>query len=262
MTSARSTSVFRELANDIREKIENGTYPLGEKLPTEVELAKDYGVTRPTVNRALRILLAEGWVRVHRGVGTIVRDFMPIVRDASVRHSKTRRERDEARGAFQAELAERDFSFETRNIVDRVAPPARVAALLGVSTDEISTLMRARYMKIIPAPDARHVPYQIAVSYIPLTIAAGTQMEDDDTGVGGISSRLAEAGRKQKRILETTSVRPPTEDEIDFLGVTEDQRVFDIEHVGVTKDGEPVKVTLYSIPTHMSILRYTIELDD
>ncbi|SEU46678.1 GntR family transcriptional regulator [Nonomuraea wenchangensis] len=262
MTSARSTSIFREVAHDIRAKIEDGTYPLGQKLPTEVELAEQYGVTRVTVNRALRILVAEGWVRVHRGVGTIVRDIMPIVRDASVRHSKTRRERGGARGAFASELAERDLSYDTRNIIDRVAPPKRVADLLGVSSGEVSTVMRARYMKIVPAPGARHVPYQIAISYIPLSIAEGTQIEDEDTGVGGISSRLADLGQRQKRLTETISVRPPEPDEIEFLSMTEDQRVFDIQHVTVNEAGEPVKVTLYVIPTHMSILRYTIELED
>jgi GntR family transcriptional regulator len=260
MTSARSTSKFREVADDIREKIKNGTYPLGKKLPTEVQLGEEYDVTRVTVNKALNVLRAEGWVRVHRGVGTIVRDIPPLVRDASVRHSRPHRERGGARGAFAAELADRDYKMDTRNIIDRVRPPQNVADLLEVSADEVSTVMRARYMKIVPAPGGRDVPYQIATSYIPLELAEDTPIEQEDTGVGGISSRLADLGHAQAEIEETIDVRPPKPDEMDFLGVTEDQRVYEILHIGTSAAGRAVKVTVFIIPTHMVRLRYRMPL--
>ncbi|TYB71276.1 GntR family transcriptional regulator [Nonomuraea sp. PA05] len=261
-SSERGASIYRELARDIRNKIKNSVYPLGKKLPTEVDLAEEYGVTRVTVNRALAILRAEGWVRVHRGVGTIVRDIPPLIRDASARHSRSHRERGGARGAFAAELADRDYKMDTRNIIDRVRPPQNVADILGVSSAEVSTVMRARYMKIVPAPDGRSIPYQIAVSYIPLAIAEGTQIEDEDTGVGGISSRLADLGRAQASIEETVDVRPPEPEEMNFLEVTEDQRVYEILHVGEDDDGQPVKVTVFVIPTHLTKLRYRMRLED
>jgi GntR family transcriptional regulator len=247
MSSARSTSRFREVANDIRNKIKTGVYPRGERLPTEVELAEEHGVTRVTVNKAFNVLRSEGWVRTHRGVGTIVRDIPPLLRDASVRHTRTHRERGGARGAFSAELADRDYRMDTRTIVERVRPPEHVAELLGVSAGEVSTVMRARHMTIVPEPDARPVPYQIAVS---------------DTGVGGLSSRLADLGHAQAEIEEVIDVRPPEPEEMDFLGVTEDQRVFDILHVGWTGDGRAVKVTVFVIPTHMVRLRYRMPLEE
>jgi len=262
MSSARSTSRFREVANDIRDKIQTGVYPRGERLPTEVELAEEYGVTRVTVNKAFNVLRSEGWVRTHRGVGTIVRDIPPLLRDASVRHTRTHRERGGARGAFSAELADRDYRMDTRTIVDRVRPPEHVAELLGVSADEVSTVMRARHMTIVPEPDARPVPYQIAVSYVPLEIAGGTPIEEGDTGVGGLSSRLADLGQTQAEIEEIIDVRPPEPEEMDFLGVTEDQRVFDILHIGWTGDGRAVKVTVFVIPTHMVRLRYRMPLEE
>jgi DNA-binding FadR family transcriptional regulator len=36
----------------------------------------------------MKVLVAEGLVRVHRGVGTIVRELEPLIRDASVRHTR------------------------------------------------------------------------------------------------------------------------------------------------------------------------------
>jgi DNA-binding GntR family transcriptional regulator len=58
------------VADRIRAGIESGVYRRGELLPREEQLAEDLEVHRATVNKALKLLLAEGLVRVHRGVGT------------------------------------------------------------------------------------------------------------------------------------------------------------------------------------------------
>jgi GntR family transcriptional regulator len=256
MSSASNESLYREVARKLRSKIKDGVYPLGSKLPTEVELAEELGVNRVTVNRALATLRAEGWTRTHRGVGTFVRDFMPITRETPRRFSRAQREQGGARGAFAGEMAEQDLSYETRTVVERVRPPQYVADVLGVSAEKISVVMRARYMSL-KAPAGRTVPYQIAITYVPLEIAEGTA----DTGVGGLSSRLAELDQAQAELEDTIEVRPP-EPEEEFLGLNEDQRVFDILHIGETRDGRPVKVTTFVIPTHLSKLRYRVQLKD
>ncbi|MEU6789904.1 GntR family transcriptional regulator [Nonomuraea angiospora] len=260
MSSASNESLYREVARKLRDKIRDGVYPLGEKIPTEVELAEELGVNRVLVNRALRVLRAEGWVRTHRGVGTFVRDFMPITRETPRRFNRARREQGGARGAFAGELAEQDLGYETRTVVERVRPPQHVADVLGVSAEEISVVMRARYMSV-KAPAGRTVPYQIAITYVPLEIAEGTAIEEEDTGIGGLSSRLADLDQAQAELDDTIEVRPP-EPEEEFLGLNEDQRVFDIFHIGETRDGRPVKVTTFVIPTHLSKLRYRVQLKD
>ena len=49
----------------------------GEKLPGEVELAKELGVSRTTLREAVRSLAAQGYVEVRRGSGTFVLDRSP-----------------------------------------------------------------------------------------------------------------------------------------------------------------------------------------
>ncbi len=262
MSSASNESLYREVARTLRDKIRDGVYPLGEKIPTEVELAEELGVNRVLVNRALRVLRAEGWVRTHRGVGTFVRDLMPITRETPARFSRSRREQGGAHGAFASETAEQDLSYDTRTVIERVQPPHHVADLLGVSAEEVSVVMRARYMSVKATPDGRTVPYQIAITYVPLSIAEGTAIEEEDTGVGGVSSRLADLDHTQARLVEMIEVRPPEPDEAKFLALTEDHRVFDLIHLGITRDGQVVKVTTFVIPTHLAKLRYQVELED
>lgn len=52
--------------------ITEGKVKIGEKLPTELALCKQYGVGRSTVREAARILHANGYVKTKRGSGTYV----------------------------------------------------------------------------------------------------------------------------------------------------------------------------------------------
>jgi len=57
----------------IRELAE-GDWPPGTKLPSEFELARQFGVSRATLREALRVLEEEGFVVRRHGVGTFIRE--------------------------------------------------------------------------------------------------------------------------------------------------------------------------------------------
>src|ERR1700754_4524337 len=50
---AVSGKLYRRLADSIAAEIEAGKYNVGERLPTERELAKQFGVSRPSLREAL-----------------------------------------------------------------------------------------------------------------------------------------------------------------------------------------------------------------
>ncbi|WP_437918963.1 FadR/GntR family transcriptional regulator [Sphingobacterium sp. LRF_L2] len=70
----KKISLAEELADRIRKKIKKGSYALHERLPTEPELMKDFGVGRSSVREAVRILSNWGYLKVQQGVGTFVVD--------------------------------------------------------------------------------------------------------------------------------------------------------------------------------------------
>lgn len=57
----------------IRLRIDNGTWPLGQRLPPEPELAEIIGISRNTVREAVRVLTFSGVLEVRQGDGTYVR---------------------------------------------------------------------------------------------------------------------------------------------------------------------------------------------
>ncbi|MFF7281428.1 GntR family transcriptional regulator [Streptomyces griseorubiginosus] len=56
----------------LREQLANGTYPKDSLLPPQRQLAKDFGVSRDTIQRALAQLTADGLVEARQGSGTRV----------------------------------------------------------------------------------------------------------------------------------------------------------------------------------------------
>ena len=56
----------------LREAIEAGEFAVGDKLPSEATLVRDYGVSRPVVREALRGLQALGMTESQSGRGTFV----------------------------------------------------------------------------------------------------------------------------------------------------------------------------------------------
>jgi DNA-binding FadR family transcriptional regulator len=65
--------LYRQIAEQIRALIRSGEYPPGVRLPPERDLAKQLGVSRPSVREALIALEVEGLVEVRIGSGIYVR---------------------------------------------------------------------------------------------------------------------------------------------------------------------------------------------
>ena len=64
--------LYRQIADQIRGLIRSGEFPAGSRLPPERDLARQLGVSRPSVREALIALEVEGMVEVRIGSGIYV----------------------------------------------------------------------------------------------------------------------------------------------------------------------------------------------
>ncbi len=64
--------LYRQLMEQIEEKIRQGVYRPGEQLMTEIEMSKAFGVSIITVRKALKELVEKGLVERQQGKGTFV----------------------------------------------------------------------------------------------------------------------------------------------------------------------------------------------
>ncbi|MFV0559562.1 MAG: GntR family transcriptional regulator, partial [Enterococcus sp.] len=65
-----SKAKYQLIADDLREKIKTNVYPIGSVIPPELQLQKDYQVSRYTVRQAIALLVNEGYLRSEKGSGT------------------------------------------------------------------------------------------------------------------------------------------------------------------------------------------------
>jgi GntR family histidine utilization transcriptional repressor len=77
MPKTNARPLYERAKNHILDRIRNGQFAAGALVPSEHELVVSLGMSRMTVNRALRELAAEGLVSRRQGVGTFVSSERP-----------------------------------------------------------------------------------------------------------------------------------------------------------------------------------------
>lgn len=65
-------SLAEKVAASLQQQVALGHYKTGEKLPTEPELMKIFGVGRSTIREAIKLLANSGLLKVQQGLGTFV----------------------------------------------------------------------------------------------------------------------------------------------------------------------------------------------
>ncbi|MCL2891817.1 transcriptional regulator ExuR [Brenneria tiliae] len=69
MELTETRRLYRQLAAELKQRIEGGVYPVGEKLPAERYIAEEMNVSRTVVREAIIMLEVEGYVEVRKGSG-------------------------------------------------------------------------------------------------------------------------------------------------------------------------------------------------
>lgn len=76
--AASKTSPYATVKAALRERIAQGGWQAGTRLPSERELVQEFGCARMTVHRALRELEEEGLIERRQGSGSYVAELHPI----------------------------------------------------------------------------------------------------------------------------------------------------------------------------------------
>ena len=74
---------YQEIANILRTRIKNKTYPPDSLLPNQIDLVEEFQVSRMTIKKAIGILSMEGLVYSQRGAGTKILNHPFVDRDTT-----------------------------------------------------------------------------------------------------------------------------------------------------------------------------------
>ena len=108
------------IAETLKQQITEGTYRVGDKLPTEPELMKTFGVGRSSVREAVKLLVNMGVVRVQQGSGTFVA-VQSNNDDVNIKMSTAdRTELDEVRKILDIAIVEKAVARRTEKDIERM----------------------------------------------------------------------------------------------------------------------------------------------
>ncbi|GAV45687.1 GntR family transcriptional regulator [Streptomyces acidiscabies] len=239
----------RQIADDLRARIDAGEFGPGARLPGEPALVRDYGVAKMTASGALKLLEAEGVAIRRPGSGTYVREFRPILRDATKRLSRDRRE--SGTSIWSADVGERPLAVTDVEVHEDSAP--RWAARALDLNEGMRVVIRSRRYLV----DGE--PVQTAVSYLPADLVRGSRIMEPDTGPGGLYQRLAELGAEPVRFNEELRARMPSTEESTALSIPPGTPVIEICRTAYTSEGAPVEVNRMLLDAGSYALRYTFD---
>ncbi|MBC6458044.1 GntR family transcriptional regulator [Actinomadura sp. HBU206391] len=247
MASAR----YREIADDLRRRINEGEWQPGDNLPRMTDLAAEFNVSRNAVARAVAELENDGLVWAVPRRGTIVRPAKRrrIVRGNVVKRNTRHRRPDgsENAGGYSFPAAEGNelWIHHVPATAAEEAITGRVATLLNVP--EGSTALRRR--RVTGPPN--EPPFQISDSWIhPRGVADAPAVAEQGPGPGGWLDRLEEAGHGPIEWMEIHRGRLPDQDEAALLQIPTGLPVQEVIRVGFSaKDGAAIEVTQVVIPS-------------
>ena len=212
------TPLWRQLAHDLRGRLERGEFARG--LPGEVELAVQYEVSRHTVREALRQLRAEALISTGRGRRPRLAGADPVIaQPTGIAYSLF--SSVEACGLTQASVVR----------VLAVRADGVIAPRLGL--EESTPLVHLERLRLA---DGR----PLALDRVWLPAAVGEPLLDVDFRRTSLYDELARTGIPVTGGEETVRAVIPSIAEHDLLGLRPPSAVFSVERTG-TSSGVPIE---------------------
>jgi GntR family transcriptional regulator len=212
----------------------SGLLTPGERLPSTKQLVERYGVAGSTIQSAVGILKAEGFLESRAGASVSVRETHAFAVEA----------------AAYFVPASRGVTYKILD-VSEVEPPADVLAELG----ENRAICRERLML------REEAPVELSRSYYPLSLAAGTPLAGRGRIRGGAPAVLADLGHPEREWTDRISTRPPTTEEVELLDIPEGVPVLRQFRTVFSDNGLPVEVSVLIKPGHLYELTYRQKIE-
>lgn len=260
---------YRQVADDLRTAIKNGTYAPGDALPSENHLAQQYGLNRTTIRNAYGVLRGEGLVDVGPGRPTTVRQPQPrIRRDASERYQW---EKDQvAHGGLPNDShLSRDMGLAVEGttlelFADELVPADRdIAAALGI---EAGGQVRHYGWLLRAGGDPGRIAHHWYPAELDEMIRSSHPMyairPHDPTIIwpGGTFYQLATHGMEAARVDDLVTARMPLADEVAMLGLRQGVPLVVVRKITVDTEDVVREVVDVLMPADRTELAYSISL--
>ncbi len=236
--------MYRQIAEDLRQKIESGKLSQGTQLPTELELREQYDASRNTVRDAVKLLITRGLVETRPGQGTfVVEKIDPFVTTLDLETGFG----DRGGAAYEFEVAARSRKSSTPE------PRVEIQQASGTTAAELQLTEGAQ---VVSRHQPRYIdgtPWSLQTSFYPMSLVeqgATKIIQAVDMPDGVVNYVEKTLGIKQVGWRDKIVVRAPNATETAFFRLPDDGRVavFEISRTAFDDSGKPLRLTVTVYP--------------
>jgi GntR family transcriptional regulator len=214
---------YVQLKEALADAITSGTWEPGERIPSEPELCRRFGVSRTVVRQALKDMTYQGLVVREKGRGTFVAE--PKISSSSLVHSLV---------GFYEDMAERGHAPVAQVLEQAIEPAsAKLLTILRIeATTPVIKLVRLRFVQ--------DEPIVLVTSYLPYDLCP--KLADAD-----LSEQSLYAFLKSEYGLSVASGRrridavAANENEARLLQIEEGAPLLKLDSVSYLDDGTPLE---------------------
>jgi len=248
--------LYRQIADDLRSKIESGELAQGSQLATEVELRDQYNASRNTVRDAIKWLTTLGLVETRPGQGTFVLEKSNPFVTTLTEDPETGRGGGED-DVYLAEVAlsgRRPAGSDPRVEIQR----ATRAVARALRLDEGAQVVSRHQERFLD-----DTPWSLQTTFFPMSLVergATRLLLPANIPEGAVAYLANEFGLKQAGYRDTISVRPPDPNEAWFFKLAADGRVsvFEIHRLGFDQEGNRIRLTITVYPADRNRFRIDV----
>ncbi|MEM9092085.1 MAG: phosphonate metabolism transcriptional regulator PhnF [Cyanobacteria bacterium P01_F01_bin.53] len=221
-----SSPVYVQIADQLRQGIQDGVYTPDEQLPAEAKLAEQFSVNRHTLRQAIALLKQEGILRIERGRGT-------FVTAAPIRYAIGKRVR------YNESLKAQGLTVRFK-LVRSLELPASESVAKGLSLRVGTPVALVERLGI-----ANDIPISVGTGYFPLTLfpdLLSPESIEHFKKLGSISKWLsARYGIDHIRQSTIVSARLVQPTDAKLLALPLNQPILLAESVNVDQDGRVIE---------------------
>lgn len=248
MTDApRAQGVFVGIADQLRSDIAQGIYTDGERLPGEDELAARFGVASRTINRAVDLLKSDGHAVGRRGSGVYAQSPLKLRYEPCPGPA-------EPQGRAGAWVAGEPRAFDIDLIsVTSGQPPAGVASVLGLDTDQEALAWMARF-----SVEGR--PVMMTRTFVPAELVPANCAAKNDASPRRLTVLLSDLGLSPADGVVETRGRAPSGEDCDLLEIPVGRFVLDSRVTLWDAQVRPLAVEQTVMDTAAFVVAHTFNL--
>lgn len=216
---------YKDIANDIRQKIIDQEYTYGQKLPYEYVLCMSYHCNKETMKKALDILVKEGLIIRRRGAGTFVKDYAPTsdIRNHMFSRSLT------AKYKGIKEVSSEVVAFEVIPTDEHLSKKLQIEV-----GDFVYHIIRVRYL------DKK--PYLLDITYMPLNVIPNLKLDHIKHSLYEYIEKNLKLKIQSHHISISASLSTPLEQE--YLDLKEGEPYIQEEQISYLSNGAIFEYTL------------------